>query len=193
LNSVASIRQGYTFSSIQLSVLHHGSETFKTTVPYPAGHVVATIGHIGDTVQLLLIHHTNPACGGFGELAVFGHAISSGPTTAASPPNLTESWVLATDPSSPPWHLTASGAGLSTLDATWTGCGSHSGLRGTFHGTLSTRSGAFFYTGTMHVDEGATHVDGTMVFGFNSPSTFLVSYRQSNGVQQSNLQFKRSG
>ena len=161
-------------------------------MPYPAGHVVVTIGHVGDTVQLLLIHHTNPACGGFGELVVFGHSAASAPA-AAAPPNLTGSWVSATAPSSPAWHLTASGAGLSTLDANWTGGAGHTSLRGTFHGTLSTKNGAYFYTGTMHVDEGTTHVGGTMVFGFNSPNTFLVSYQQSNGVQQSNLQFTRSG
>ncbi|HEX3455210.1 MAG TPA: DUF6777 domain-containing protein [Gaiellaceae bacterium] len=77
-NSIANVRSGYTFTSVQVSVLHNGVVTASTTVPYPSVSVTVPLGHVGDTVKLLLIHHTNPACGGFGELEVFGSPVSSG-------------------------------------------------------------------------------------------------------------------
>jgi len=81
-NSDSNIANGnFTFSSIQVSVLHNGVVTATSTVPYPSDHVTVHLGHLGDTVRLLLIHHTNPACGGFGELYVFG-----GTVPAATPP-----------------------------------------------------------------------------------------------------------
>jgi serine/threonine protein kinase len=83
-NSIANIRSGYTFTSIQVSVLHNGVVTASTTVPYPSVSVTVPLGHVGDTVKLLLIHHTNPACGGFGELEVFGSPVSSGSASGAS-------------------------------------------------------------------------------------------------------------
>ncbi len=52
--------------------------------PYPSSHVTVHLGHVGDTVRLVLIHHTNPACGGFGELAVFGRAVTSGGSAAGA-------------------------------------------------------------------------------------------------------------
>jgi hypothetical protein len=67
-----------------VSVLHNGSVTYSTTVPYPSDHVTVHLGHVGDTVRLLLIHHTNPACGGFGELQVFGAPTASGGSSAGS-------------------------------------------------------------------------------------------------------------
>jgi hypothetical protein len=79
-NSDSNIANGnFTFSSIQVSVLHNGVVTATSTVAYPSDHVTVHLGHVGDTVRLLLIHHTNPACGGFGELYVFGGAVGSSP------------------------------------------------------------------------------------------------------------------
>jgi hypothetical protein len=46
--------------------------------------VTVPLGHVGDTVKLLLIHHTNPACGGFGEFEVFGSPVSSSGSGAAA-------------------------------------------------------------------------------------------------------------
>ena len=85
-NSDSNIANGnFTFSSIQVSVLHNGVVTATSTVAYPSDHVTVHLGHVGDTVRLLLIHHTNPACGGFGELYVFGGVVpSSNPPPASS-------------------------------------------------------------------------------------------------------------
>jgi hypothetical protein len=80
-NNDSTIRSGFTFSTIQVSVLNNGKVTAHATVPYPSDHVVVHLGHVGDTVRLLLIHHTNPVCGGFGELEVFAR-----PAAAAPPP-----------------------------------------------------------------------------------------------------------
>jgi hypothetical protein len=84
-NSDSNIANGnFTFSSIQVSVLHNGVVTAQSTVPYPSDHVSVHLGHVGDTVRLLLIHHTNPACGGFGELYVFGGAVAASPPPASA-------------------------------------------------------------------------------------------------------------
>jgi serine/threonine protein kinase len=83
-NNDSTIRSGFTFSNIQVSVLHNGSVTYSTTVAYPSDHVTVRLGHVGDTVKLLLIHHTNPVCGGFGELQVFGAPASSGNSSGGS-------------------------------------------------------------------------------------------------------------
>src|SRR4029077_20106245 len=111
---------------------HNGTVTFSKTIPYPADSSVVYIGHIGDAVKLLLIHHTNPACGGFGDLDIFGRPVTT--TASAAPPNLTGGWVQPGDASNTPWELKTSGPGLSTLDGTWRGTGAHSGLSGSFHG-----------------------------------------------------------
>jgi Protein kinase domain len=84
-NSDSNIANGnFTFSSIQVSVLHNGVVTATSTVAYPSDHVDVQLGHVGDTVKMLLIHHTNPACGGFGELYVFGGAVASSPPPPSS-------------------------------------------------------------------------------------------------------------
>jgi hypothetical protein len=83
-NSIANVRSGFTFTSIQVSVLHNGAVTDSVTVPYPSVSVTVPLGHVGDTVKLLLIHHTNPACGGFGELEVFGSPASSSSSGSAA-------------------------------------------------------------------------------------------------------------
>ena len=83
-NSDPSIRSGFTFTSIQVTVLHNGSVTASVTVPYPSTSVDVPLGHVGDTVRLLLIHHTNPACGGIGELQVYGSPVASAPSGGAS-------------------------------------------------------------------------------------------------------------
>ncbi len=193
-NSVASIRSGFTFTSVQVEVLHNGTVTDKTTVPYPATTVTVHLGHVGDTVQLLLIHHTNPACGGFGELGVFGHALTtSAPAAASGAPDLTGSWQPTADPASAPWQLTAGGPGLSTLHASWRGSGAHSGLVGSFQGTLVTQNGVRAYTGSYRVTEGGVTATGPMVFGIVSANEFLLTYRQSNGATTKNAVYKRVG
>lgn len=63
-------------------MLRGGVVAAQPTVPYPSDHVTVRLGRVGDTVKLLLIHHTNPACGGFGELYVFGGAVAPSPPPA---------------------------------------------------------------------------------------------------------------
>jgi hypothetical protein len=93
-------------------------------------------------------------------------------------PNLTGTW-QPSGPSSPAWKLTTGSNGAS-LTASWRGGGTHSGLVGSFSGTLS--ADKRHYVGTMHVTEGSTDVTGTMTFTVVSTNSLTVTYKQSNGV-----------
>src|SRR5207302_2184721 len=95
---------------------------------------------------------------------------------SASPPNLSGGWIQSGDASNTPWELQASGPGLSNLHMTWHGSGAHSGLAGSFQGTLSRQNGTYVYSGKMHVDEGSVHADGAMVIAIVSGQKFLMSY-----------------
>jgi serine/threonine protein kinase len=71
-NSDASIRTGFTFRSVQVSVLKNNRAVKTKTIAYPSESASVKLHAIGDAVLLTLIDHVNPACGGFGELRVFG-------------------------------------------------------------------------------------------------------------------------
>ena len=83
-NDDSSIRTGFTFRSVQVDVLKGGHVVKSTTIPYPSVSATVDLGVTGDTIRLLLIDHTNPACGGFGELRVFGTAPAVATRTATS-------------------------------------------------------------------------------------------------------------
>ena len=73
----------------------------------------------------------------------------------------------------PPWQLTASNGG-QTLDAAWTGGAGHTGLHGTFHGSLAQASGASAYTGTFTVTEAGTTVTGTGTFTIDNTNQIEI-------------------
>ncbi len=109
----------------------------------------------------------------------------------AQPPNITGTW---TDSFGGIWELKASGPGLSSLHASWQGGpGPHSGIRGSFDGTLSQQGGAYAYAGRMSVTEAsAPAATGTMTFAIIAADKISMSYRQSNGPHGENIILTRA-
>jgi hypothetical protein len=102
------------------------------------------------------------------------------------------SWVNQADPNGgPPWQLTTSNS-PQTLDASWTGGAGHSGLRGTFHGSLSQSNGLYTYTGSFTISEGSSTVTGTMSVAIDNANQIEI-YLQPNGGQQQHYTFVRTG
>ena len=72
-NATASIRSGYGFSSVRIDVLEGGKVVWTGSGARPGDVDVAVEPKVrGDTVRLTLLHHENPACGGFAELRIMG-------------------------------------------------------------------------------------------------------------------------
>ena len=124
-----------------------------------------------------------------GAQAAAGHQMSV-TFNSGAPPNLTGSWVNQADTSSPPWQLTTSNQ-LQTLDATWTGGAGHSGLRGTFHGSLSQPNGEYAYTGNFTITEGSSTVTGTMYVVIDDVGKVEI-YLQPSGGQVQHYTFVRT-
>jgi hypothetical protein len=112
--------------------------------------------------------------------------------SATAPPDVTGAWVnKATPTAGPPWQLTTSNHG-QTLDATWTGGAGHTGLHGSFHGSLTKHNGADAYTGTFHITEASTNVDGTATFTIDNPKQIQIDI-QPNGGTPTHYTFIRTG
>lgn len=112
-------------------------------------------------------------------------AVAAGGSLAvAAVPDVTGAWTAAAG--SPPWHLTASGPGLENLHATWSGAASagHAALRGVFDGKLQGES----YDGTFTVDEGATHVTGTMSFRIVSSTEITITLQPAGSTATQTIQ-----
>ena len=109
---------------------------------------------------------------------------------ATPPPDLTGLWQPRADKISPPWQLTTSNGG-QTLSASWSGGDGHTGLRGTFTGTLDQSGTTNVYRGTLHIIEGSLDVTGTMSFDITSANEFLLTYQQTNGPHGETLAFDR--
>jgi hypothetical protein len=105
---------------------------------------------------------------------------------ARTVPDLSGVWLVSGSEGS--YALVAS-ADRRTLTANWRGVGPHSGLVGSFQGTLN--ADGTTYTGTLHVTEGGTIVTGTMTWymdlvyaRFGYPR-LDVSYQSDNGTSGS--------
>jgi hypothetical protein len=104
-------------------------------------------------------------------------------------PNMRGFWVNKAAPSSgPAWVLVQHGR---SVQATWRGGGTHSGLRGSFTGTLITHDTDSVVKGRMHVTEGALDVHGVMSFTIVSEDEFLLNYAQDNGPAATEIAFVR--
>ncbi|MGH3610630.1 MAG: hypothetical protein ACRDRD_21460, partial [Pseudonocardiaceae bacterium] len=131
----------------------------------------------------------------FGPRLIFGLADRSATGTAIAqvtfgngvrsvPPNISGGWVNKAAPnSSPPWQLTAS-SDLQTLDATWTGGPGHTGLHGTFHGSLTMLNRAYAYTGSFNVTEGGGSVNGAMTVAIDNANQVEITLQPSGGQPQ---------
>ena len=100
------------------------------------------------------------------------------PTAAAGPPDLSGSWNSPQNPAAPPWQLSVSGD-RKTLTGGYRGGDGHSGLVGSFRTTLNADGTA--YSGTLHVTEADTIVDGTITFTIVSPNELSVRCQSPNG------------
>jgi Domain of unknown function (DUF6777)/Protein kinase domain len=150
-NSDASIRSGFTFSSVQVSLLHNGQVITSTTVPYPSGHVSVHLGHVGDTVRLLLIHHTNPACGGFGDLVVFGYTpVTTTPSSSGGGAHSAAAAIALTK-SVLEQHKSACGMTWTTFTATSTPAGWEVAVNVTTRGNPGTATFTVITGGTVAV------------------------------------------
>ena len=109
---------------------------------------------------------------------------TSSSATTGVPPDLSGSWQGVGSPASAPlWQLTASGPGLTTLHASWRGALTHSGLVGSFVGTLGRPNGVYAYTGTYDVTEAGNTGTGAMSFTVVSVNEFALAYQASNGSE----------
>ena len=110
---------------------------------------------------------------------------STGAVTNAQsgPPDLTGYWRNKPDRVSPPWHLVTSN-GLQTLDATWTGGGGHSGLHGSFQGSLFLTGGVFDYDGRFTVTEAGTIVNGKGDFTIVDANQITIDLTPDGGTLQ---------
>jgi hypothetical protein len=91
-----------------------------------------------------------------GAVTVVGALLAVAPAHANLPCYLGGKWLNSNDPASS-YQLVPS-SDRKTLNMSWRGIGAHSGLVGTFTGTLQGQCG---YRGTFHVTEGSTVVNGT--------------------------------
>ena len=162
-----------------------GPSTLNTTCTTSAAGMTISIGAkasgtplrsiVGSRVRLAIIRGANDPPGG--QLSVTFNAAAS----TLVPPDLTGNWVNQQTPNAgPPWQLTTSN-NLQTLDATWTGGAGHTGLHGSFHGILTQASGTLAYTGTFHITEAATVVDGTATFTIDSPKQVQIDIQPNSG------------
>jgi hypothetical protein len=116
----------------------------------------------------------------------------TGAGAQSSVPNISGAWVNQAAPNSgPAWQLTVSN-GLQTLNAVWSGAATHSGLRGTFTGTLMQRGGLPAYQGSFHVTEGSVVVDGAGSFTIDTPNQITIDLQPSSG-NPSHYVFVRTG
>ena len=107
---------------------------------------------------------------------------TSSSAPASLPVDLSGSWQAVGSPASAPlWQLAASGPGLTTLHAAWRGSDGHSGLVGSFVGTLGSPNGVYAYTGTYNVAEAGNTASGAMSFTVVSVNEFTLSYVANNG------------
>ena len=91
-------------------------------------------------------------------------------------PNLTGSWLA----NPPAWTIVQDGR---SVQVSWTGGAGHSGLSGTFDGTLISHDEGSVVMGNLSITEGNLHVTGTMTFQIVNGDTLDMSYQQSNGIQ----------
>jgi hypothetical protein len=103
----------------------------------------------------------------------------------SGPPDLTGSWSNKQNPTgSPPWQLTASN-GLHTLDASWTGGAGHTGLHGTFHGSLTLITGGIdAYKGTFQVTEAGNTATGSSTFAIDNANQIEIYLTSTSGAVQ---------
>lgn len=119
---------------------------------------------------------------------VFNHT-----TSTSVPPDITGSWVNKQTPNvGPPWQLTTTNGG-QTLDATWTGGTGHTGLHGSFHGTLTQANGSSAYTGTFHITEAGNTVNGTATFTIDNANQIEINFPPYNGQPSQHYTFVRTG
>jgi hypothetical protein len=99
-------------------------------------------------------------------------------------PNLRGLWGNPADPTGPPWAIVQTGR---LVKASWRGGKGHTGLRGTFEGTLISHDQDYVVDGMMHVTEGTLSVLGTMTFTISNKNLdkFQLEYQQANGVTSS--------
>jgi hypothetical protein len=103
--------------------------------------------------------------------------------SSSGPPNLTGLWVNKAATTSPPWQLTTS-HGRQALDAAWTGGPGHTGLRGSFHGSLRHVNRAYVYEGSFHVTEAGVGVHGTMSFTIDNANQVEINFQANGGNPQ---------
>jgi len=108
---------------------------------------------------------------------------STGAVTNApgGPPDLTGYWRNKPDTVSPPWHLVASNS-LLTLDATWTGGAGHTGLHGSFHGSLFLTGGVYEYDGSFYVTEtgNPNPSSGSATFTIDNANQIRIDFQGAN-------------
>lgn len=106
--------------------------------------------------------------------------VLSSTARAATPSDLTGSWINPASPSAPAWELQAS-AGLRELTASYTGApGPHEHLVGRFSGALTPEGTA--YVGTDQVSELGNNVSAAMTLTIDSPDSLTVTYQSPNGL-----------
>ena len=143
MGGASALQTGCTASSGQLAI-----SVAPRSKGTPLGRVV------GSNLGLGIVRSPKNPAGG--QLSVAFNESSS----TSGPPATTGSWVNKQAPTAgPPWQLSASN-GQQTLDATWTGGAGHTGLRGSFHGSLAQPNGTDAYAGTFNVTEAGTTVTG---------------------------------
>jgi hypothetical protein len=99
---------------------------------------------------------------------------------AATPPDLSGSWINPASPSAPAWELQTS-PGLGTLTASYAGApGPHEHLVGRFSGAINPEGTA--YVGTDQVSELGNNVSAPMTLAIVTPGFLTITYQSPNGT-----------